>query len=315
MTKLLKQGILWMFFFLSLFVMWCSTTTTDTTEDMDMDMTGTIETSDTTDSDDTTDVETQGAETTMMDHGDDTGKVTLWDSPRHQERVEIDNNGKTLYSWIVYPETSEPAPVVLVIHENKWLTDRVRQMADDIAAEWYIAIAPDLLSSYSDEYTRTTDFATPDDATQALYALDQTQVTSDMQAVYDYAQTLPAANGKTVSAGFCRGWSQAFEYAIANPELEKSYVFYGTAPASWEVYADLQVPIVAFYAWDDERVNSTIPQTEEFMSQNNNTYEYEMYPWAGHAFMRNGVMPDASQPNIDARTKAFERLINDLKDL
>jgi len=44
---------------------------------MDMDMTGTIETSDTTDGDDTTDVETQGAETTMMDHGDDTGKVTL----------------------------------------------------------------------------------------------------------------------------------------------------------------------------------------------------------------------------------------------
>jgi carboxymethylenebutenolidase len=46
-------------------------------------------------------------------------KSILSDSPRHQEWVEVDNNGKTIHSWVVYPEVKEAAPVVVVIHENK----------------------------------------------------------------------------------------------------------------------------------------------------------------------------------------------------
>lgn len=251
-----------------------------------------------------------------MDHsGDATEKIVLGESPRHQEWVEVDNDGKKIYSRVVYPEVDEPAPVVLVIHENKWLTDWVRQMADDIAAEWYIAIAPDLLSSYSEDKTRTTDFATEDEATQALYTLDAQDVMSDLQAVYAYAGGLEAANDITTSVGFCRGGSQSFRFATANPDLDTSFVFYGTAPEEEEVYENMQVPVVAFYGWDDERVNATIEQTELYMNENENVFEYEIYEWAGHAFMRRAVSEDAGQPDIDARQQAFARMLEELKTL
>jgi carboxymethylenebutenolidase len=61
-----------------------------------------------------------------------------------------------------------------------------------------------LLSSFSEDKERTSDFATQDDATQALYTLDTETVMGDLQAIYAYASTLEASNGKTASVGFCR---------------------------------------------------------------------------------------------------------------
>ena len=242
-------------------------------------------------------------------------KDALSDSPRHQEWVEINHDGKTLYTRVVYPQVSTPAPVVLVIHENKGLTDWVRQMADDIAAEWYIAVAPDLLSSFSDDKKRTADFATEDDATQALYTLDASGVMNDLQAVYAYANTLDAGNGKMASVWFCWWWSQSFRYATANPDLDVAFVFYGTAPEEETVYSYIQAPVLAFYGGDDERINATIEQTQSYMDQYDKPYNYEIYDGAGHAFMRRAVEDNPSQANIDARAQAFARMLEELKKL
>lgn len=245
----------------------------------------------------------------------DVKTVTLSDSPRHQERVEINNSGKVIYAWVVYPESEEPTPVVLVIHENKGLTDRARQMADDIAAQWYIAIAPDLLSSFTGDKLKTSDFATEDDATKALYTLSPDTVISDLQAVYEYAIKIPSANGKVASAGFCRWWSQSFLYATANPSLHRAFVFYGTAPASGELFANIKAPVVAYYWGDDARINATISQTQGFMDQYTKQFSYQIFTGAGHAFMRRAVEPEASQANKDARTKAFASMLEELKTL
>src|SRR3989344_1293690 len=88
-------------------------------------------------------------------------------SPAQPKRVQVDNNGKTIYTWVVYPESSDPAPVVLVIHENRGLNDWARSLADQVAEAGYIAVAPDLLSRSCDTMTRTSDFASPDEATKA----------------------------------------------------------------------------------------------------------------------------------------------------
>lgn len=260
---------------------------------------------------------TNTADTGMkMDHGSDTGAVVkLGDSPRHQEWVEIDNNGKTVYAWVVYPEVSTPAPVVLVIHENKWLTDWVRQMADDIAAEGYIAIAPDFLSSFTGDKMRTSDFATEDEATQALYTLSPDTIMSDLQAVQAYSNTLAAANGKVASVWFCWGGSQSFRYASVASGLDTAFVYYGTAPEESDVYTTITAPVVAYYGWDDARVNATIDQTAQYMQDNDKAFRYEVYTGAGHAFMRSAVSEDATQANKDARSQAFADMLATLKTL
>src|SRR5258708_31839922 len=70
----------------------------------------------------------------------------LKDSPRHHEWVKIKQGDRTVHSFVVYPEVKDKATAVLVIHENKGLTDWVRGVADQLAEAGYVAIAPDLLS-------------------------------------------------------------------------------------------------------------------------------------------------------------------------
>jgi len=237
----------------------------------------------------------------------DTVKEILSDSPRHQEWVEIDNNGKTIYAFVVYPENKESSSAVVLIHENKWLNDWARSMADQVAAEWHIVIAPDLLSSFDSERQKTSDFATPDDATQALYSLSQDDISSDLEAVSNYAKTLETFNGNLVSAGFCWGGSQSFRLAN-NDDYKASLVFYGTAPEDEGFYQSVDVPVYGFYAENDDRVNATIEKTEDEMQENSNLFEYEIYDGVGHAFMRQADTDSSDELANEAKQAAFERM-------
>lgn len=232
----------------------------------------------------------------------------LIDSPRHHEWVEVQNGDRTIYTWVVYPEKSQKAPAVLVIHENRGLNDWARSMADQIAEAGYIAVAPDLLSGFSEEYDRTTDFPTEDAARDALYLLEPAQVTSDLEAVAQYAKSIPASNQKLATAGFCWGGAKSFEFATQSDLADQVMVFYGTSPEDSEGYKNITAPVFGFYAENDERVNATIDGAEQSMSTLEKTFDIEVYEGAGHAFMRSGEDPTADPANIAAREAAWERM-------
>lgn len=232
----------------------------------------------------------------------------LNDSPRHQEWVEVKNGDKTIHTFVVYPQTNEPAPVVVLIHENKGLNDWARSMADQVAEAGYIAVAPDLLSEFSTDIEQTSDFATPDDATKAIGQLNPEQVMSDLDAVAAWSETIPASNGKLASAGFCWGGARSFEFAASSDALDMAMVFYGTGPTDAELYEDIDVPVYGFYGGADERVNATIDTSKQEMEAAGKTYEPVIYDGAGHAFMRLGEDPNGEPANITARNEAFDRM-------
>src|SRR5947207_6440595 len=129
-------------------------------------------------------------------------KQRLEKSPRHHEWVVVKNGTRDVHCFVVFPEVKDKATAVLVIHENKGLTDWVRGVADQLAEAGYIAIAPDMLSGLGPNGGRTSDFKSIDAATKALYDLKQGQVTGDLNAAADYVIKLPACNGKLAAAGF-----------------------------------------------------------------------------------------------------------------
>lgn len=232
----------------------------------------------------------------------------LSNSPRHQEWVEVKNGDKTIYTWVVYPQTSEKVPTVILIHENKGLNDWARGMADQVAEAGYIAVAPDLLSQFSETETRTSDFATPDDATKAIGQLDKAQVQSDLQAVADWAKTIPSTDGTLASAGFCWGGGQSFQFAAESDDLSAALVFYGTGPTDEADYKNISTPVFGFYGGADERVNASIEGSEQMMSAAGKKYDYKIYDGAGHAFMRLGENPAGEAPNVSARNAAWDRM-------
>lgn len=235
-------------------------------------------------------------------------------SPRHHEWAEVERDGKTIYTWVVYPEVSENAPVVILIHENRGLNDWARSMADQVAEAGYIAVAPDLLSGFSEEYTRTSDFPDEDAARNAIGELDLEEVGMDLEAVAEFAKAIPAGNGKLVSAGFCWGGARSFQFATLSNDLEAALVFYGTGPENAEDYAKISAPVYGFYGEDDQRVNATIETSEQYMSEAGKTYDYEIYDDAGHAFMRTGE-DSSNTANAAARNAAFTRMQEILENL
>ena len=246
----------------------------------------------------------------------DWAKARLEKSPRHGEWVDLKSDERTIKAFVVYPESKNKTPAVLVIHEIFGLTDWVRGVCDQLAENGVIAIAPDLLTgqTYSDI----------DGARKAISALSPKQIKVDLDAASDYALKIPAGNGTLGVCGFCWGGGVTFAYANENPKLKAAYSFYGLAgltlsglmgqysrfqPAPDEAskVANISCPVYGFYGENDERVNATIPKAEELMKAAGKKYEPVIYKGAGHGFMREGEMPNANEANKTARDDAWAR--------
>ncbi len=228
-------------------------------------------------------------------------------SPRHQEWVAIKNGEKSIHSFVVYPQKKEKATTVIVIHENKGLTDWVRTVADQLAEAGYLAVAPDLLSGMGPNGGKTSDFASTDAATEAISKVSPQQATADLNAVADYAIKLPASNGKLTVSGFCWGGGQSFRFATNRSDLKAAFVFYGSFQYTKEDLKRISCPVYGFYGSNDARINATLPETEKLMKELGKTFDPFTYEGADHGFMRKGEEPGASEANKKARDAAWER--------
>ena len=225
-------------------------------------------------------------------------------SPRHSEWVTVKHDGRNVETLVVYPESKEKRPVVLVIHEIFGLSDWAQELADEVAAAGYVAVAPDLLSGMAPNGGRTKDF--PTGVTEAISKLNPDQVTADLNAAADYALKLPASNGKLYVVGFCWGGGQSFRFATDRSNLSAAFVFYGPPPAN-DAMARIKAPVYGFYAGNDARIDATIPDTISAMKAAGKSYDPVTYDGAGHGFMRAGEAPDATDANKKARDDSWQR--------
>ncbi len=228
-------------------------------------------------------------------------------SPRHTEWVDVKHGNRTVKAFVVYPERSDKAPAVLVIHEIYGLTDWIRSLCDQLAEAGYIAIAPDLLSGMAPGGGRTSDFESPSKVVEAISSLPPDQITADLNAVADYVKSLPACNGKIAVAGYCWGGTQSFRFATNRSDLSAAFVFYGTGPTDAESIRRINCPVYGFYAENDARVNATLEATSRMMKEQGKAFEPVTYAGAGHGFMRAGEDPNGSEGNKKAREEAWAR--------
>ena len=236
-------------------------------------------------------------------------------SPRHHEWVDIKaHGGRTVRAFLVFPESSRPVPGILVIHENKGLTDWVRSVADQLAEAGYVALAPDLLSQTGPDKGGTDSYGSIDAATKGIYQLPPDQVTDDLDACAAHLKKLDAVNGKMGVAGFCWGGGQSFRYVAHNHDLLAAFVFYGPAPDA-ESLERIHAPVFGFYGGNDQRISGQVPNVQAALKKLGRRYEPVIYKGAGHGFMRTGEEPNADPANRDARKQAWERWKKLLKEL
>ena len=226
-------------------------------------------------------------------------------SPRHSEWAIIrSGDGDSIRAWVVYPEKSGKAPVVVVVHEIFGLSSWVRGVADQLAADGFIAIAPDLLTMKN--LPDGPDSVLAPLAQAAIRTLDPAWVQKQLDAVARYGMSLPAAEKRYGIVGFCWGGGVSFAHAVHSPSLGASVVYYGPNPKPADL-GSVRAPVLGLYGGNDARVDATIPPADSALRALGRTYSYTLYPGAGHGFLRQQTGMDGA--NMAAARAAWPATI------
>ncbi len=244
--------------------------------------------------------------------GEEDAKARLNASPRHGEYTDVSvPGGGTLRAWTSYPERKDKAPVVIVIHEIYGLTDWIRGVADQLAADGYIAIAPDLLTGKGPNGGGTEAYASRDDVVAGVRGLTPDEVVTKLNAVHAHGAKLPAANGRTATVGYCWGGSTSFVYATKQPDLDAAVVYYGGSPSDLSTLGSTRAAVLGLYGEDDARVNATVPPAQAAMKTLGKVFDVHTYAGAGHGFLR--AQSGREGANLKATQQAWPTMLAFLK--
>lgn len=234
-----------------------------------------------------------------------TAMERLNSSPRHGEWATVSRSPTdSIRAWVVYPERKTKAPVVIVIHEIYGLSTWVRAVADQLAADGFIAIAPDFLTMKP--RAAGSDTLTQQEASAAIRTLDPAWIQQQIDAAAKYGMALPAAQPRYGIVGYCWGGGISFAHAAHSPTLGAAVVYYGTSPAA-ERLSSVRAPVLGLYGGNDARVNATIPRADSVLRATGKTYVPTIYEGAGHGFLRQ--QSGANGANLTATQKAWPATI------
>jgi carboxymethylenebutenolidase len=215
--------------------------------------------------------------------------------------LQFEGEGATLLGYLARPAQAGLHPLVLVCHENRGLTEHIKDVARRLAKAGYAALAVDLLSRQGGSNAM--------DSSQvpgALGNIDPDQFAQDFRSGLRYLQAQSFAQAERVGmVGFCFGGGVTWLAATRISELKAAVPFYGPHPPLEDV-KDIQAAVLAIYGERDQRINQGIPEIEAAMQQNDKVFEKIIYPDADHAFF-NDTGP---RYNPQAAQDAWQRLLD-----
>ena len=228
-------------------------------------------------------------------------------SPRRGQWVAIKVGASdSVMAWVVYPQrpATEKAPVVIAIHENTGLTTWARNVADQLAADGFIGIAPDLLTMKR-AGNLTTEWSS-DSGRAAIGTLSNDDAQRMLDAVAKYGTSLPEAAPKYGVVGFCWGGARSFLHATHAPTLGAAVVYYGGSPPA-DAMGAIRAPVLGLYGGNDARITAAVPAADSTMKRLGKSYEYSVFEGAGHGFLRG--QEGANGANMKASQEAWPKTI------
>lgn len=193
--------------------------------------------------------------------------------------VQIPAADTTILGYLARPSNENPAPVILVCHENRGLTPHIQDVTRRFAKAGYVGLAVDLLSRQGGSAALG-----QENVPGALGNISPDQFVEDFKSGWQYLQGQPFADAVRVGmTGFCFGGGVTWRVATQMPELLAAVPFYGPHPPLEDV-PNIQAAVLAIYGELDSRINSGIPAIEQAMIENGKIYEKMIYQSADHAF-------------------------------
>ena len=249
-------------------------------------------------------------------------------SPRHSEWVKVawePGSPDSLMAWVVYPTTSNAkTPVVVVVHEIFGLSTWVRSVADQAAADGFIAIAPDLVSRVRGG--PTTVELSGDSARKLISGVNSAERNRGILAVARYAMAQPSAAPRYAVIGYCWGGATVFMHAVDGgaPGFAGGVAYYGLpymngAVPNADSLAKIARPVMLLIGSKDARIAAAMPALDSVMRALGKNYVARNYEGAVHGFLRAQDDPKAQrdpaeeQANLAAARDAWPRTIEFLR--
>lgn len=163
------------------------------------------------------------------------------EAPRGEDLAYFAADDATV-GYIVAPEGEGPFPAVLLIHEWNGLVDRVRQVADALADEGYVAMAADMYSG------RTGNGREENMALVQEVQADPERMIANLDAAVAYLRSRPDVTGKVAAMGWCFGGGVALSFALGGESHEGTAIFYGRLIEDPDVLASIDHPVYGTFA-------------------------------------------------------------------
>ena len=213
-------------------------------------------------------------------------------------------------AYEVKPAGGGPFPALIVIHENRGLTEHIKDVARRFAGQGYVTLAVDLLSRVGGREA----FPTDDAAVTAITALSSDGVMQDLRSAFDYIKGRPYVKADRIGViGYCWGGGNSLLMATKVKDLRTAVVYYGPNPANIDEVANITGPLLGIYGEEDKRITVNVPQLAEAMKKYNKAFEYKVYPGAAHAFFNNTGANYNAQAAADAWIVTLAFLEKNLK--
>jgi carboxymethylenebutenolidase len=227
-------------------------------------------------------------------------------SPRHGEWVKLawhPGSSDSLMAWVVYPSTNRAkSPVVVVVHEIFGLSTWVRGVADQVAAEGYIAVAPDLVSRARGGPSTTE--LSGDSARKLIASVTPADKNEGIDAVARWAMSQPSAAPRYAVIGYCWGGSTVWQHAVNGgvSGFSGGVAYYGLpymngAVPNGDSLAKITKPVMLLSGAKDQRIGAAMPAVDSAMRALHKTYAATNYGGAVHGFLR--AQDDPKQPTRD----------------
>jgi len=216
------------------------------------------------------------------------------------EIVEFPSNGSTAQGYLATPGGGN-GPGVVVIQEWWGLVDHIKDVADRLAAEGFVALVPDL---YHGTTTKE-----PDEAGKLLMSLNLDQAGRDMSGAVDYLAAHASGTGVGV-IGFCMGGALALLLGTLRPDAVTAVVsFYGLIvwPATEPDWSKMAAAVLGHYAEHDDMAGpAAVEKMQKELGDRGVDLELFLYPGTEHAFF-NDTRPRVY--DAEASALAWERTI------
>ncbi len=201
--------------------------------------------------------------------------------------------------YLVVPKgvkVEESKNFVIVIHENRGLNPHIQDVARRVAAEGFVAFAPDLMGPLG---------GTPADSDEAAKLFAKVDFDAATQSLAKFTANIKSsmAGRKVGAIGFCWGGGMVNALATQAPMLDAGATYYGVAPKPEDV-GKIKAALILHYGALDARVNATKDAFEGELKKAGVNYSAFVYEGANHAFNND---TSVERYNADAAKLAWSR--------